>query len=85
MSNDTYVWLVFLFVCFWVVVLTQWANLVNKMFDMFYQKKPRPKKTQSKCPVKGTYLKDFEVFEGHCVSCTEKEKCSLLIAKNRKS
>lgn len=47
--------------------------------EYMYKKKFGPSLTGDRCPVYGGRLRDFEVFNGHCVHCTDKENCKKQI------
>lgn len=50
--------------------------------EKMYQRKERPKKTNVLCPKTDKPLKDFELFNGHCVSCKFHAICKEKIKTN---
>lgn len=60
--------------------------IVLKMVAMAqYRRKERPKTTVVKCPVDGHKLKDYELFNGHCLHCIHKDDCKNKITGNDNS
>lgn len=66
------------------VVGAVWLGLkyADKAIEEMYKRKGRPKNTKTKCPVSNNFLKDFELVNGHCVSCVTKGKCAMKMAED---
>ena len=48
---------------------------LKKLLDMRHFKSEKTKKTDVKCPLDETrVLRDFEVFNGHCITCPKQNQ-----------